>query len=134
MGGGGGGGGGRYSVLHSLNCLLQIWDFPGQIDFLDPAFDSDHIFGGCGALIFVIDAQVPAPSPHSLHTCHQLVCRASHCTLSYCNCDLQDDYRDALIRLHQTVTRAYQVNQSIKFEVFIHKVDGLTDDRKIGLS
>ncbi len=38
--------------------LLQIWDFPGQIDFFDPAFDSEHIFGGCGALIFVIDAQV----------------------------------------------------------------------------
>ena len=36
----------------------QIWDFPGQIDFFDPAFDSEHIFGGCGALIFVIDAQV----------------------------------------------------------------------------
>ena len=40
-------------------CLShQIWDFPGQIDFFDPAFDSEHIFGGCGALIFVIDAQV----------------------------------------------------------------------------
>ena len=38
------------------------------------------------------------------------------------------------MRLHQTVTRAYQVNQNIKFEVFIHKVDGLTDDRKIGES
>ena len=44
---------------------------------------------------------------------------------------LQDDYRQALIRLHQTVTRAYQVNQNIKFEVFIHKVDGLSDDRKL---
>ena len=43
----------------------------------------------------------------------------------------QDDYRQALIRLHQTVTRAYQVNSNIKFEVFIHKVDGLADDRKI---
>lgn len=43
----------------------------------------------------------------------------------------QDDYRQALIRLHQTVTRAYQVNQNIKFEVFIHKVDGLSDDRKL---
>ncbi|CAI8030032.1 Ras-related GTP-binding protein C [Geodia barretti] len=86
-------------ISNSSFVQFQIWDFPGQIDFFDPAFDSDHIFGGCGALIFVIDAQ--------------------------------DDYRDALVRLHQTVTRAYQVNQSIKFEVFIHKVDGLTDDRKI---
>lgn len=36
---------------------FQIWDFPGQIDFFDPTFDSDMIFGGCGALVFVIDAQ-----------------------------------------------------------------------------
>lgn len=37
---------------------FQIWDFPGQIDPFDSAFDSEMIFGGCGALIFVIDAQV----------------------------------------------------------------------------
>ena len=30
-----------------------------------------------------------------------------------------------------TVTRAYKVNPDIKFEVFIHKVDGLSDDHKI---
>ena len=45
-----------YACANSTS--LQIWDFPGQIDFFDPAFDSEHIFGGCGALIFVIDAQV----------------------------------------------------------------------------
>ncbi|KAF6032933.1 hypothetical protein EB796_000078 [Bugula neritina] len=78
---------------------FQIWDFPGQIDFFDHTFDSDTIFGGCGALIFVIDAQ--------------------------------DDYTDALIRLRQTTTRAYKVNPHIKFEVFIHKVDGLSDDDKM---
>ena len=44
----------------------QIWDFPGQIDFFDPTFDSEHIFGGCGALIFVIDAQVQS-SERSAH-------------------------------------------------------------------
>ena len=38
--------------------LLQIWDFPGQIDFFDPAFDSEVLFANCGALVFVIDAQV----------------------------------------------------------------------------
>lgn len=85
-------------INNSSFVQFQIWDFPGQIDFFDPAFDSEHIFGGCGALIFVIDAQ--------------------------------DDYHQALIKLHQTVTRAYQVNQNIRFEVFIHKVDGLSDDRK----
>ncbi|XP_031731724.1 ras-related GTP-binding protein D-like [Anarrhichthys ocellatus] len=43
----------------------------------------------------------------------------------------QDDYVEALSRLHLTVTRAYKVNPEINFEVFIHKVDGLSDDHKI---
>ncbi|KAG2467683.1 RRAGD protein, partial [Polypterus senegalus] len=45
--------------------------------------------------------------------------------------DSQDDYVEALNRLHLTVTRAYKVNPDINFEVFIHKVDGLSDDHKI---
>lgn len=45
-------------VSNSSFVQFQIWDFPGQIDFFDPTFDSEMIFGGAGALIFVIDAQV----------------------------------------------------------------------------
>ncbi|XP_034943652.1 ras-related GTP-binding protein C isoform X2 [Chelonus insularis] len=86
-------------ISNSSFVQFQIWDFPGQIDFFDPTFDSDMIFGSCGALVFVIDAQ--------------------------------DDYMEALNKLHLTVTKAYKVNQAIKFEVFIHKVDGLSDDYKM---
>lgn len=46
------------NVSNSSFVQFQIWDFPGQIDFFDSTFDSDMIFGGAGALIFVIDAQV----------------------------------------------------------------------------
>ncbi|KAJ3412348.1 hypothetical protein HDV05_000945 [Chytridiales sp. JEL 0842] len=45
--------------------------------------------------------------------------------------DASDDYLEALKRLYMTVTRAYAVNKDIGFEVFIHKVDGLSDDHKI---
>jgi len=45
-------------VSNSSFVQFQIWDFPGQIDFFDSTFDTDMIFGGAGALIFVIDAQV----------------------------------------------------------------------------
>lgn len=86
-------------INNSSFVQFQIWDFPGQIDFFDPTFDSDMIFGGCGALVFVIDAQ--------------------------------DEYMDALNKLNLTVTNAYKVNSNIKFEVFIHKVDGLSDDIKM---
>nr|CAG4651933.1 EOG090X08AZ [Triops cancriformis] len=86
-------------ISNSSFVQFQIWDFPGQMDFFDPTFDSVMIFGTCGAIVFVIDAQ--------------------------------DDYVDALVKLHQTVTKAYKVNPAIRFEVFIHKVDGLSDDHKI---
>nr|CAI5851982.1 unnamed protein product [Callosobruchus analis] len=86
-------------INNSSFVQFQIWDFPGQIDFFDSTFDYDMIFGGCGALIFVIDAQ--------------------------------DDYLEALNKLNLTVTKAYKINPNIKFEVFIHKVDGLGDDFKM---
>ena len=48
----------RDDVNNSSFVQFEIWDFPGQIDPFDPTFDSEVIFGGCGALIFVIDSQV----------------------------------------------------------------------------
>lgn len=86
-------------VSDSSFVSFVIWDFPGQIDFSDPTFDSKHIFGKCGALVFVIDAQ--------------------------------DDYTEAMNKLHMTVVHAHKINPNITFEVFIHKVDGLSDDSKI---
>lgn len=89
----------KNDISNSSFVQFQIWDFPGQLDFFDPAFDSEMIFGGCGALVFVIDAQ--------------------------------DDFTEALNKLHMTVVKASKVNPNITFEVFIHKVDGLSDDHKI---
>lgn len=43
--------------------------------------------------------------------------------------DSQDDYVDALQRLYKLVMSAQQGNWTI--EIFIHKVDGLSDDHKI---
>ena len=45
--------------------------------------------------------------------------------------DSQDDYMEAMGKLHATVIRAYRVNPEIKCEIFIHKVDGLSDDAKM---
>lgn len=89
----------KSDIDNSTFVRFQCWDFPGQIDFFDPAFDSEIIFKRCDALVFVIDAH--------------------------------DDYIEALTKLNQTVLKAYQVNKSIKFEVFIHKVDGINDDLKM---
>lgn len=80
---------------------FQVWDFPGQLNFQDAAFDLEAIFGEIGALIWVIDAQ--------------------------------DDYYQALNTLIATIVNLQRSYPAINIEVFIHKVDGLSDDYKIDL-
>ncbi|KAL1527425.1 hypothetical protein AB1Y20_016091 [Prymnesium parvum] len=45
--------------------------------------------------------------------------------------DAQDDHAETLARLHSTIVTAYKINPSIKFEIFVHKVDSFTDDQKV---
>ncbi|KAL7752764.1 GTP-binding protein gtr2 [Sorochytrium milnesiophthora] len=96
--------------IEMVNSFMQftVADFPGQIDFTDTTtFDVEAIFGetaseitsGCGAVVFVIDAQ--------------------------------DEYYEALQRLYLTISTASKYNPNIFFEVFIHKVDGLSEEVKI---
>ncbi|RKP24689.1 Gtr1/RagA G protein conserved region-domain-containing protein, partial [Syncephalis pseudoplumigaleata] len=47
--------------------------------------------------------------------------------------DAQDDYTDSLAKLHMIIVRAFACNPDISFEVFIHKVDGLSDDFKFDI-
>jgi len=75
---------------------FQIWDFPGHLDYFDPAFDQDEIFEEIGALIWVIDAQ--------------------------------DEYYEAVHRLIQTIVVLQQRHPAINIEVFVHKIDGLSED------
>lgn len=78
---------------------FQVWDLPGQIDYLDPSFDADGIFGGVGAMIWVLDAQ--------------------------------DEYHHPIMSLVDTILHLQQTYADIKYAVFIHKVDSLTDDFRL---
>ena len=81
---------------HSTFMDFQIWDLPGQIDYLDPSFDAESIFGGVGAMIWVLDAL--------------------------------DNYMETVGRLTDTIVHLQQSYPSIKYSVFIHKIDCLTED------
>jgi Ras-related GTP-binding protein C/D len=78
---------------------FQVWEFPGQLDYLDDTFDFENIFGGLGAVIWVIDAQ--------------------------------DEILDPLSYLHSTIIALQRSCAYVNIEVFIHKVDGLSDDYKL---
>ena len=75
---------------------FQVWDMPGQIDYLDQGFDADIIFGGVGAMIWVLDAV--------------------------------DNYMEPVGRLTETILHLQQSYPDIRYSVFIHKVDSLTED------
>lgn len=48
----------KEDISNSSFVQFSIWDFPGQIDSFDPAFETEKVFDRCGAVVFVIDAQV----------------------------------------------------------------------------
>jgi Ras-related GTP-binding protein C/D len=78
---------------------FQVWDLPGHLNYLDPAFDTSEIFSEIGALMWVIDAQ--------------------------------DDYFEAVARLNATILDLQRSYPSIFINVFVHKVDGLSDDYRL---
>jgi len=45
--------------------------------------------------------------------------------------DAQDDYLDAILRLHRTIMNLRGNYPNINVEVFVHKVDGLSDDYRM---
>lgn len=104
-------------VHHSHFLSFDIIDFPGQLEYFDPAFSNDTvtIFTGIGALIFVIDAQVNYHLSVIIDKL-QITVKLFHIPRA------QDDYIDALSKLLVTISRAYKINPHINFEVFIHKV------------
>jgi Ras-related GTP-binding protein C/D len=75
---------------------FQVWDFPGHLNYFDPAFDTADLFSEVGAVIWVIDAQ--------------------------------DEYVDAIARLNAVILDLQATFPAINIEVFVHKVDGLSED------
>ncbi|KAL8777176.1 MAG: hypothetical protein Q9213_007977 [Squamulea squamosa] len=75
---------------------FQIWDLPGQIDYLSSSFDSTSIFSNVGGIIWVIDAQ--------------------------------DNYLEPISRFTSAVVTLTDLYPSIRYSVFIHKTDSLTED------
>ena len=78
---------------------FQVWDLPGQINYLDPSFDTSSIFGGVGAMIWVLDST-------------------------------ETDYMYAITRLTDTILHLQSSFPEIKYNIFIHKTDSLSDDSR----
>ncbi|AEO57765.1 hypothetical protein MYCTH_2079857 [Thermothelomyces thermophilus ATCC 42464] len=90
----------------SLNSFMefQVWDFPGQIDI----FDNPNFTFDMDAIFGEIGALIWV-------------------------IDAQDDYLEAVARLNATIIHLHRSYPHINIEVFIHKVDGLSDDYRLDI-
>lgn len=83
---------------------FQVWDFPGQIDI----FDNPNFTFDMDAIFGEIGALIWV-------------------------IDAQDDYLEAIARLNTTILHLQRSYPHINIEVFIHKVDGLSDDYRLDI-
>lgn len=83
---------------------FQVWDFPGQIDI----FDNPNFTFDMDAIFGEIGALIWV-------------------------IDAQDDYLEAISRLNATILHLQRSYPHINIEVFIHKVDGLSDDYRLDI-
>jgi len=82
---------------------FQVWDFPGQIDYFDNPNFDMEAFFGEIGALIWV-------------------------------IDAQDDYTEAVTRLNSTILTLQRGGYAnINIEVFIHKVDGLSDDYKLDI-
>lgn len=75
---------------------FQIWDLPGQIDYLSSSLDGNSVFSDVGGIVWVIDAQ--------------------------------DNYLEPISRFTSAVVALTDLYPSIRYSVFIHKTDSITED------
>lgn len=119
-----------YAVQLDLWGTCTVWDGISVSTILQTA-GKDHgqvVTGVPGlnwtavkSIIWVLDAQVRQGS----------VAQTSHATITVYSLPLprtQDDYFSSLSSLHSLIILAYAHNPSIQFHVFLHKMDGLSED------
>ncbi|KAH9578255.1 Gtr1/RagA G protein [Trypanosoma melophagium] len=94
------------STVHSNDFVnFEVWDFPGQCDPFDP-------------------------NNASCYDARQLL---DNCGAIVFVMDCRDMIEDSRARLLDTVCAVYQYNPELSIEVFIHKVDALSEDHQTDL-
>ncbi|ORC85624.1 putative small GTPase [Trypanosoma theileri] len=94
------------STVHSNDFVnFEVWDFPGQCNPFDPSNAS--CYDGCQLL--------------------------DNCGAIVFVMDCRDMIEDARARLLDTICAVYEYNPNLSIEVFIHKVDALSEDHQTDL-
>ena len=114
----------QYSCGSFIN--FQVQELPGQLHVFSTSSSSTGAGGNDG----------PAVSQNDESTYHVGGGYDMERILKGCNAvvyiiDAQDDYNESILRLNMIIQIGRRVNQKIRYEVFIHKVDQLSEEGKI---
>ena len=111
----------RTRVETSPFVQFQIWDLVGQVDYTiegtsatgaSGAPDLSSVLENCGAVVFVLDCRVAmaSPDPFKVH-----------------------DFEQGTRRLVDTIVAVQHLNPAISVEIFLHKVDALSEPVQMDL-
>jgi Ras-related GTP-binding protein C/D len=117
-------------TLNQFSCgsfiNFQVQELPGQLQM----FSSTHHSGssGHGIQASSYDDDSMSSLPNGGYDMQRLLKR---CNAVVYIIDAQDDYSESITRLNAIIELGRGVNPRIRYEVFIHKVDQLSEETKI---
>jgi len=117
-------------TLNQFSCgsfiNFQVQELPGQLQ----VFSSGHN-SGSGGTSGQASSYDDDPMINMVGGGYDMERLLKRCNAVVYIIDSQDDYSESILRLNAIIQMGRRVNSRIRYEVFIHKVDQLSDEAKI---
>ena len=118
-------------TLNQFSCgsfiNFQVQELPGQLQ----VFPSGHNSGGSGGTSGQASSYDDDPMAHMVGGGYDMERLLKRCNAVVYIIDSQDDYTESILRLNTIIQMGKRLNPRIRYEVFIHKVDQLSEEVKI---
>jgi Ras-related GTP-binding protein C/D len=116
-------------TLNQFSCgsfiNFQVQELPGQLQ----VFSTGHN-GGSGGNSGQASSYDDDPMTNMISGGYDMERLLKRCNAVVYIIDAQDDYSESILRLNAIIQMGRRVNPRIRYEVFIHKVDQLSDEIK----
>jgi hypothetical protein len=117
-------------TLNQFSCgsfiNFQVQELPGQLQ----VFSTGHNSGSGGTNIQA-SSYDDDPMVNMVGGGYDMERLLKRCNAVVYIIDAQDDYNESIVRLNAIIQMGRRVNTRIRYEVFIHKVDQLSEEAKI---
>ena len=105
---------------------FQVQELPGQLHVFPSSNGSSGVGGNDGQAV-----SHQEDTPYLVGGGYDMERILKGCNAVVYIIDAQDDYNESILRLNMIIQIGRRVNPKIRYEVFIHKVDQLSEEGKI---